>query len=824
MIVLVPDGQKLSDPSIKANLEAELARIEELPGVNGTQSPFSTYLEDMVNPSETAGIAMIRLKGDTGEISDELAQALLDSGDRLEQLLPAGSRVRVGGEVFNKQLPKLSAAEVLGVAVALVILYIALGSILAAGIPLVTAIVGVGTATAILRGSTGVYEVSSTTPILALMLGLAVGIDYALFILSRHRNQLATGMDVDESIARAIATSGSAVVFAGSTVVISLLGLFVAGLPFLTIMGVFAAIAVAIAVVVAITLLPALMSVLGERLRPRKSRRRRRQHRSGRQRALSAKWINVVVKHPWITVLSVTILLALLAVPALNMHLSLPNAAQMSNDKPARQAYDLITEEMGPGYNGPLLVTTSLLTTNDPLGTLESLKAEILKVPNVKTVTAALPNKNADTGMLQIIPETAPIDPATRKLVEDLRALEGDWEREYGVATAVTGFTALALDVAERLKGALLPFGIFVVGLSLVLLASVFRSVAIPIKAVIGYLFSVGAAFGTTTLVFNEGWGKELINLDETTTIISFFPIICMGLLFGLAMDYEVFLVSRMREEHLHSEPGKDAIINGFVHSAPVVTSAGLIMVSVFSFFVPQGEGPIKAIAFGLAVGTAVDAFLIRMTWVPAVMTILGERAWWLPVFLDRILPQVDVEGSRVARQLELRDWPWPGADHAAYAEEFTVPRNGGIMFNPVDLEIFSGSVVCFVGPSGPRRAALLGLSGRLEGIKGKARVVGQLLPYEARAVRQRSVAVSGTNPLWRKHIAHGKPELVMLDQVDLMDRQSAQHLLRKLAEPNHPTYILGATEVPGFIAPDDVIRIERASKPWVGIQEVQNA
>ncbi|HJE51502.1 MAG TPA: MMPL family transporter, partial [Tessaracoccus flavescens] len=310
--------------------------------------------------------------------------------------------------------------------------------------------------------------------------------------------------------------------------------------------------------------------------------------------------------------------------------------------------------------------------------------------------------------------------------------MRDDWQAKYGVDTAVTGFTAIAIDVSSKLSQALLPFGLLVVGLSLILLAAVFRSVWVPIKATVGYLLSVSAAFGATTLVFNHGWAKEIINLEKPMPVISFLPILLMGILFGLAMDYEVFLVSRIREEYVHGKKPIDAIRDGFVATGPVVTAAAIIMIAVFAFFVPEGMGAIKAIAFALAIGVAVDAFLIRMTLVPAVMTLLDERAWWLPAWLDRLLPKFDVEGEVLAKTMELKDWPGDGS--VLHAEGLAVD---GVV-DPIDVALQPGDVVGLVGVVGPRTGTALALSGRLETTGGRARVAGHLLPDGAGSVRRR--------------------------------------------------------------------------------------
>jgi RND superfamily putative drug exporter len=576
------------------------------------------------------------------------------------------------------------------------------------------------------------------------MLGLAVGIDYALFILSRHREQLADGLDPLESAARAIATSGSAVVFAGLTVIIALVGLVVAGIPFLTSMGLAAALAVAIAVLIALTALPALMGLAGERLRPRPSRRARPAEPAAPRDdepvgGFFARWVWLATRVPAATIVVVLVGLGALALPARDLQLALPDAGQDPPGSRTRVTYELLAEHFGPGFNGPLIVTAGIVGSDDPLGVMAGLKADIEKMPGVASVPLSTPNRGADTGIVQVVPTSGPQEQATKDLVYRLRAQAEHWRERYGVETAVTGFTAVAIDVSDRLAEALLPFGVFVVGLSLVLLAMVFRSVAVPVKATVGYLFSVLGAFGAVALVFEHGWFASLINLHQTGPVISFLPIILMGILFGLAMDYEVFLVARMREDHVHGESARAAVRTGFIGSGRVVLAAALIMFSVFAFFVPHGSANMKSIAFGLSVGVAIDAFVVRMTLVPAVMMLLGERAWWLPHRLDRRLPSFDVEGESLHHQLRLADWPAPDDPHVVYAEGLAVRAGHRDLFTDLDIRVLPGEVAVVEGEPAARSALLLALSGRLRADAGQARVAGMLLPERASAVRRRA-------------------------------------------------------------------------------------
>ncbi|WP_420176432.1 MMPL family transporter [Luteococcus sp. OSA5] len=780
-IVVLPEGERVGDEQAKQGIEAVVKDFGGDPIVTRVTSPFSGLSTGMISDNQQAALVQLQLEGSMEEITDEDRERLIALADRVEADLPDGSQVHMGGQAFSIEVPTLSATEVVGVGVALVVLFLSLGSLLAAGLPLMTAIVGVVLSLFLLMISAGLAKVNSTTPMLAVMLGLAVGIDYALFILSRHREQLrpvegVEPMDAEESTARSVATAGSAVVFAGLTVCIALVGLGLANIPFLTIMGVFAAIAVALAVVIALTLLPALMGLMGERLRPR-ARKRRRRKAPGR--GFFGNWVRLATRLPLLTVVLVTAVLGALSVPAANLQMSLPNAGQAEASKPQRVTYDLVSEHFGPGYNGPLIVTADILGSNDPMGVMDTLKKDIESTEGVAKVLIATPNRNADTGFVQVVPTTGPDDPATADLVQRLVDQHDQWAETPGVETAVTGSTAIQIDVSQRLAGALLPFGIFVVGLSFVLLMMVFRSVWVPLKATVGYLLSVGAAFGATQLVFNEGIGAGIINLEKPVPIISFMPIVIMGILFGLAMDYEVFLVSRMREDFVHAvrkDPAGDrdrlaraAIASGFTASAQVVTAAAVIMFAVFAFFVPEGMGPIKQIAFGLAVGVAVDAFVIRMTLVPAVLQLLGARAWHLPHWLDKMLPVLDVEGEGLHRELELAQWPSPDHREALHAEGLSVEG----IFEQASLHLDPGQVAVVQGDSYPRRALLLTLAGRLDATDGKARVAGLLLPERAAEVRQATAFLeAGSKSGLERDLASAlgrAPRVVFVDGADAL-------------------------------------------------------
>ncbi|AQP48605.1 transporter [Tessaracoccus aquimaris] len=782
-VVVVPEGESIE--TYRPQIEAAVSEFDGLAEVEAATSPWNEHVSGLVSDSDRAAIIQLSLEFPTiAPSADDLAP-ITKVADDLRADLPDDAQVSMGGEAYNIELPAITIIEGIGLIVALIVLTILLGSLVAAGLPLLTAITGVGISMTIMLLLTRIFDINSTTPLLSVMLGLAVGIDYALFILSRHRDQLRQGLDPEESAGRAVGTSGSAVVFAGLTVFIALIGLAVAQIPFLTVMGIFAAATVAIAVAIALTFLPALMGLMGERMRPKakKPAKAAKEPKAKRQGAF-AWWVGVTTRHPIITIVVVVAGLIGLTVPTVGLQVALPNAGQQHAGSPARVAYDLIAENFGPGANGPIIVTADIIGSTDPIGLLDSLKADIEAMPGVDQVPIATPNPNVDTGMIQVVPTTGPDDPATSDLVRALIDKGEGWEAKYGVQTNVTGATAIQIDISEKLTAALWPFGILVVGLSLILLAAVFRSVWVPVKATLGYLLSVGSAFGMTTLVFNHGWFKEIVNLEKPMPVISFLPILLMGILFGLAMDYEVFLVSRMREEYVHGKSAVEAIRGGFVASGPVVAAAAVIMISVFAFFVPEGMAAIKAIAFALAVGVAVDAFLVRMTLVPAVMTLLGDRAWWLPKWLDKLLPTFDVEGEVLTREVELRDWP--GDDSVAFADDLAVDGVVG----PVNLRLVQGNVIGLIGPVGARTGAALALSGRLETTSGKARVAGALLPEGAGRVRRRVTYLDlATVDDPTAALAAARPgTVVFVDTIELADTDSARQALNGLIDRTRAT------------------------------------
>ena len=763
VIVVAADGDSVEDSTYKDEIEKEVDRLEDLPHVDAVTSPFDDMVEGAISGDESAAMISVQYDGTQQEVGEAAPDDLLNELEPLRDALPDGSQVEGGGELFQITGVAISWVEGIGVVIAFIVLLLTLGSFRAAGMPLITALIGVGISVLLVVGSTAFGAVNSSSIMLALMLGLAVGIDYALFIVSRARALLAEGHDPLEATGRAVATAGSAVVFAGMTVMIALLGLSLAGIPFLTVMGIGASGSVVIAVLISLTMVPALLGLVKEKITPKPTKRYRRAFATAQKKAddsvsrssiaaeaeaeagepypktimnkFFAGWLRVVTKIPLLTVVIIVGGLALFAIPASNLQLSLPTAGSQEEGTPARTTYDLIDKHFGPGFNGPLVMTSEIVTSDDPLDDVEKIENEIEDVDGVDQVVLATPNRDATTALFQIIPTTSSEDPATLDTVDRLRDLSADIEDEDGFETAVTGATAIQIDVSDQLGKALVPFGIFVVGLSIILLMMVFRSIWVPIKATGGFLLSVFASFGTVVLVFHDGLFAGPLGIDSTGPVISFLPIILMGILFGLAMDYEVFLVSGMREAYVHGATARDAIKAGFASSARVVSAAAIIMFSVFAAFVPAGEPIIKSIALALASGIFVDAFLVRMSLVPAVMQMLGDKAWWLPKWLDRILPRLDVEGEGLAHEVALRDWPEPNSEYRIYGRGIAV-RSGRRGFAQVDISLSPGQILVASGHA--RKALLLALSGRVGLTAGEMKIGDMVLPEHAGRIRRR--------------------------------------------------------------------------------------
>ncbi|MFF4234545.1 MMPL family transporter [Actinomadura geliboluensis] len=645
VVFAAPAGSTVTEPSGKAAVEQVVGRLKTAPQVASVVDP---YQAGAVSKDGRIAYAQVTYKVSPIEVTDGARDALAAAAGPGRA---AGLQVEMGGTA-TEGMPAQSAAEVIGVAVAAVVLVITFGSLVAAGLPLLNALLGVGIAMAAITAATGLFEMSSMTSTLALMLGLAVAIDYALFIVSRYRHEVEEGRSGEEAAGRAVGTAGSAVVFAGLTVVIALAGLAVVGIPLLTEMGLAAAFAVVVAVLIALSLLPALLGLAGRRVlggRLPGLRGGRHAHRSGRGRAPAGeRWARFVVRRPLPVLLAAVAGLGVIAAPALDLRLGLPGDEVSAPDTTQRKAYDLIADGFGPGSNGPLMVVVQE-DAGRAQAAAQRFAGEVGRMADVAAVTPPVANAAGDTAVLSVVPKSGPSTARTEDLVADIR----DGGEAAGVRAMVTGQTAMAIDVSAKLGQALAPYLAVVVGLAFILLLLVFRSLLVPLKATLGFLLTVAATFGAVVAVFQWGWLAGLLGVAETGPIMSMMPIFLIGVVFGLAMDYQVFLVTRMREEHVHGAAPTEAVVTGFRHGARVVGAAAVIMIAVFAGFVASSESMIKMMGFALAAGVAFDAFVVRMTLVPAVMALFGRAAWWLPRRLARALPNVDVEGERLRHLLD---------------------------------------------------------------------------------------------------------------------------------------------------------------------------
>jgi RND superfamily putative drug exporter len=637
VVVAAPQGRTLERPAV----EAMVATLRTAPKVVTVADPFQTRA---ISPDGRVALAQVTYQVPAFELTESDRDVLTAAAAPARQ---AGLDIEFGGDALQP-IPETGATEGLGVAVAAVVLVITFGSLIAAGLPLLTALIGVGVGMAGVMVASGFLELNSNTPVLALMIGLAVGIDYALFIVSRYRDELRSGAEPERAAARAVGTAGSAVLFAGLTVIIALAGLAVVGIPVLGEMGLAAAVTVAIAVVIALTLLPAVLGFAGTKVLGGRIPGLRTVGDRGKRTA-GERWASFVARHRTAVLVSAVAGLLVVAIPATAMQLGLPNDSTAAPDSTQRRAYDLISSGFGEGANGPLIVVVDAGT--EPKAAAKATVERIGGLHDVAVVTPPQFNRQGDTALITVVPKSGPSSVATENLVGAIRAEAGALHERTGANVAVTGQTAMTIDISAKMADALLPYLALIVGLAFVLLMLVFRSVIVPLKATLGFLGSVAATFGAVVAVFQWGWFNDLLGVQTTGPIMSMLPILLIGVLFGLAMDYQVFLVTRMREEHVHGAAPDQAMITGFRHGSRVVVAAALIMISVFAGFVLAKDSLIQSIGFALAFGVAVDAFVVRMTIVPSVMSLLGDRAWWLPAWLDKVLPDVDVEGAKLTRR-----------------------------------------------------------------------------------------------------------------------------------------------------------------------------
>lgn len=643
-----------ADRAIVAGVIAELKTGS--PQVASVSDPFAA---GTVSKDSSITYSRVSYTTTATELTTATTDALQHAADTGRA---AGLDVQIGGDALTP-VPKAGSAEVIGLLVTAIVLFLTFGSLIAAGMPLLTALIGVGVGITSITALSKTLDLSATTSILALMIGLAVGIDYALFIVSRYRAELAAGHDREAAAGRAGAAAGSSVVFAGTTVVIALAGLAVVGIPNLTKMGLAAAGTVAVAVLIALTLVPALLGFAKSMVLPRRIRRAAKAGTTTPapgKAGLATRWARLLVARPVPVLVAGVAALLGAALPATGLRMALPDDGHLPADTTQRRAYDLLTEGFGPGFNGPLLVVVDAARAADRRSAAAAVGKEISALGDVASVGPAAFNPAGDTAQLTVIPASGPNDVATRDLVTAIRALKTPGGAGSAVEVEVSGITAMNIDISQRLSDALIPYLALVVGLAVLLLAAVFRSLLIPLTAAAGFLLSVLAALGAVVAVFQWGWLSDVTGVAQTGPIMSTMPIFMIGVVFGLAMDYEVFLVSRMREAYAAGADPRDAVVSGFGHSARVVAAGAAIMTSVFGGFVGSTQPMIKMLGFGLGVAVLFDAFVVRLVIVPASLALLGRAAWWMPDRLARALPDIGTGGKAAATPEPVR------SEHAA--------------------------------------------------------------------------------------------------------------------------------------------------------------
>jgi membrane protein YdfJ len=646
VVFVAPAGERLTDTENRAAVTDSIAKASKSPQVAAVIDPYSAKA---LTKDGRVGYADVIYPVPAHEVEQDARDALEQAADPAKA---AGLQVEFGGGLVTDTEEKNS--EGLGMMIAFIVLSIALASLLAAVLPLLVAIVSVAVGMLGITALSGVIDVSEVAPILATMLGLAVGIDYTLFILSRFKQNLAEGFEPREAAAQATGTAGSAVVFAGLTVVIALAGLAVLGIPFVTVMGFAAAATVTTAVLVAITLLPAILGFTGGKLgRTNRVLAFRFRKREGGPSA-STRWAAFVTRRPIPVLLAGLVMLLAIAIPAMHLKLGLPDASAKPTDLTERRAYDRLTDGFGPGFNGPLTVVVDApgLSAENQKLVAEAATRDLAALPGVAAVSSAAQNEAGDVTIVSVTPSSGPSTDDTSDLVSLIRDKAELVEAETGINVMVTGQTALNIDTAERIRSALPIYAVVVVGLALALLTLVFRSILVPIKAAAGFLLTIAASLGLVVWIFQDGHLGGLFGVDNPQPIVCFLPVLLIGILFGLAMDYEVFLVSRVRESFVHTGNAKEAVVTGYGQSGRVVVAAALIMIAVFASFVLSTDPVVKSIGLSLAFGVLVDAFIVRLTLVPAVMALLDRKAWWLPRRIDRRMPDIDIEGEKLLTNL----------------------------------------------------------------------------------------------------------------------------------------------------------------------------
>jgi RND superfamily putative drug exporter len=649
-IVFATHGSaKVTDPAVEAAISSALTKVKSIPQVSVVTTPFQSK---QISQNGEVALGTVQWSAAAPSVKDANLTALSDA---MKPVQAAGVEVEYNGSVYPGWRTVISEIpELIGLAVAFVILMITFGAFAAAGMPILGAIIGVVTTLMGITAVASVVSIASASTTVALMLGLSCGIDYGLFILSRHRTNLLNGMTPEESVPLAMGTAGSSVVFAALTVIIALCGLTVVGIPFLTVMGLAAAASVAVALLIALTLLPAILGFAGTKVASftrlpilgQRAERVARRSAAHPESTAGAGWARFVVRYRIPVLIGGIALLGVLAIPATSIQLGLPSGASKPASDTQRKAYDLTTQAFGAGFNGALLIVAQDVTS--PAAT-EQIVAALTKLPDVAKVAPVAAQNGIS--LIRVIPDSGPNDSATSTLVHTIRDDRGAIEGQTGAHILVGGTTASNIDVSAKLSAALPIFLITIVGLAFILLTFAFRTILVPFKSILGFLLSMAAALGAQVAMFQWGWGQHIFGITPSETI-SFLPIIMLAIIFGLSSDYEVFVVSRIKEEFTKNGDARRAVERGTALSARVVTAAALIMFSIFVAFMFTKDPTIKAIGFSFAAGVFLDAFVVRLTLVPAVMAIVRSKLWYHPEWFARYIPDPDIEGQRLEQQL----------------------------------------------------------------------------------------------------------------------------------------------------------------------------
>ncbi len=640
--------QGVNDPEVKAAMESMFAQVEKVPGITGVVSPYSAEGQTQISQDGTIAYAQVNTVdldyNEWGPVSDGVKAVE-------EQVKVPGLTVDLGGDIFSDGVQP-PATEAFGLLAAIFILLIAFGSLLAMGLPILTALFGIGIGIALVELLANVMPVPDFTTQVAAMIAIGVGIDYTLFIVTRYREFLNSGLEPEHAVIRSINTAGRAVVFAGLTVVISLLGMFLMGVPFVRGLAVGCSLAVLLVMLGSITLLPALLGFVGRNV-DRFGLPHRKKDDGVERETFWHRWARTVQRRPWPPLIGGLVVVLLLAAPVFSLRLGMADAGNQPTSDTTRRAYDVLAEGFGPGFNGPLLLVADLQGGNSTQGEIEHLREAVTQTPGVAFVTPAIPNPDGDTVLIQVYPTTSPQDEATTKLIHHLRSdVVPEATRGTDLTVYVGGVTAAFQDFADVLSSRLPLFIGAVLGLSFLLLLVVFRSVVVPLKAVVMNLLSIGAAYGVIVAVFQWGWLSDVFGVGKPGPIEAWAPMMLFAIVFGLSMDYEVFLLSRIKEEYDKTGDNGQAVADGLSSTARVITAAAAIMICVFGSFVFADQRQIKLIGLGLAAAVLIDATLVRMVLVPSTMELLGDRNWWLPKWLDRIVPRVSIEGHDLDREL----------------------------------------------------------------------------------------------------------------------------------------------------------------------------